>query len=188
MTVESLIRTDESLATLVQSGDTEAFGELVDRYESKLLRYGRKFLNDHADIQDLVQNIFIQSYQNIQSFDASLRFSPWIYRIAHNTFVNGLKKKKRSPFMLVDFDTFIAHPVYEDPTEREREQEDVKRLIELGLKQISQKYKEILILSFIEEMSYKDIADVLQIPIGTVGVRLIRAKKALREACEKIPQ
>ena len=89
--------TDEAIATRVQKGDSEAFGQLVERYEEKLMRYARKFLRDPDDAKDIVQEVFIKSYQNIQSFDATRRFSPWIYRIAHNEFVNAIKKRSRGP-------------------------------------------------------------------------------------------
>ncbi len=185
---EQLELTDETLAVATQNGDTEAFGTLVERYEQKLLRYGRKFLSNPDDIQDLVQNAFISAYQNIKGFDSRQRFSPWMYRIAHNSFVNGLRQKKRSPFISVDFDTFFSHPVYEDPTERERDQKEIKLMIDKGLEKISQNYREVLTLYFIEDMSYKDIADVLQIPTSTVGVRVKRAKEALKKACEQLDE
>jgi len=85
--------TDEEVAKRVQAGQSEAFGLIVERYEAKLFRYGKKFLSNHENIEDVVQEVFIKVYQNIQSFDSSQKFSPWIYRIAHNTYVNVLKKK-----------------------------------------------------------------------------------------------
>ena len=107
--------TDESIAVRVQGGDSEAFGELIERYQAKLSRYARKFLLDPDDAADIVQDIFIKSYQNIQSFDASRRFSPWIYRIAHNEFVNALKKRQsRRTVFTIDFDTLFPHLVAPD--------------------------------------------------------------------------
>ena len=107
--------TDEQLAVLVQQGDKEKFGILMKRYEDKLLRYGRKFLSGKENIEDVVQEVFIKTYENIRSFDTTQKFSPWIYRIAHNTFVNGLKSYLRNPLYLFDYDALISHPVYEDP-------------------------------------------------------------------------
>src|ERR1043166_6670972 len=102
--------TDEQIALAVQAGTTERFGELIERYEAKLLRYVRKFLLDPEDAQDIVQDTFIKAYENLQSFDASRRFSPWIYRIAHNEFVNALKKKQsRRTMFTIDFDTLFPH-------------------------------------------------------------------------------
>ena len=66
----------------------------MDRYQAKLLRYGRRFLAQDDHIVDVVQDVFIKTYENIQSFDATRKFSPWIYRIAHNAFVNEIRQKK----------------------------------------------------------------------------------------------
>lgn len=179
-------QSDEEVAKLVQKGDQEAFGILVERYEEKLLRYGRRFLSRSEDIEDIVQDVFMSCYQNLQSFDSSQKFSPWIYRIAHNAFVNGLRKNKRSPLVFVDFDAFVAHPIYEDPAPKEREQEEIKKMIEKGLASLSPKYREVLVLYYLEELSYKEIADIIKVPTGTVGIRIKRAKDALRSAYDQL--
>lgn len=176
---------DEELAGRVQAGDAEAFGELVDRYESKLKRYGRKFLSDPADLDDLVQDIFIRAYRNIQGFNTSMRFSPWIYRIAHNLFVNALRSRSRAPFIVIDFDTLLSHPVAAEETDTEATRGEMKRIVDHGLSLIPTHYREILLLYYEEELSYKEIGDVLKVPVGTVGVRLARAKAALRAAYQK---
>ena len=172
--------TDEEITARVQSGHADAYGELVTRYEAKLLRYGRKFLARDEDRQDIVQDIFISAYQNIQSFDTSQRFSPWIYRIAHNAFVNEIRKNERRPILPFDFDAIVPHIAYVDPAETEREQKDMRSYLEKGLESIPSKYREVLVLHYFEDMAYKDIADILQVPQGTVGIRLKRAKEALR--------
>ncbi len=177
--IEQLL--DEEIVLRVQSGDTESFGVLVERYEKKLLRYGRKFLSDRADVEDMVQDVFVRAYQNIKGFQKGGRFSPWIYRIAHNAFVNQLKKKSRQPFSFVDFDTVLSHPVYDDPAPREREAQEIKKMLDRGLEELAPKYREALVLHYIEDFSYKEIADVLEIPIGTVGVRVKRGRDALEK-------
>jgi RNA polymerase sigma-70 factor (ECF subfamily) len=181
-------QTDEAAAQRVQKGDAEAFGILVERYEAKLLRYGRKFLSRTDDIVDITQDVFMKTYENIQSFDPSLKFSPWIYRIAHNHFVNALRAQKRNPLVLVDFDTILAHPVYEDPAPREREEKEIGQMLDRGLQSLHPKYREVLVLYYIEELSYKEIADVLQVPLGTVGIRIKRAKEALKAACSDLKE
>ncbi len=176
---------DEELAKLVQKGETDKFGVLMERYQAKLFRYGRKFLYDSDNIEDVVQEVFIKTYQNINSFDTSQRFSPWIYRIAHNTYVNAIKKSSIGPTYLVDFDALVSHTVVDDPIVREKEQKEMKEVVDRGLSLIEPKYREILVLYFIEELSYKEISDILRIPIGTVGVRIMRAKEILRGEMEK---
>ncbi len=173
--------TDEELVPQIRNGDKELFGEIMERYEKKLLRYGRKFLSSKENIEDLVQEIFIKTYQNLKSFDTDQKFSPWIYRIAHNTFINGMKKNVRSPIYLPDFDTLVSHPVYEDPIHAERDRQEMRKVIDKGLDQLPDNYKEIIILYYMEELSYKEIADIVRIPIGTVGIRLKRAKDKLKK-------
>lgn len=178
---------DEELASLVQNGQSEKFGELMRRYSPKLFRYGKQFLRDIDNIEDVVQDVFIKTYQNINSFDATQRFSPWIYRIAHNTYINYIKKQNRGPLYLFDFDIVMSHTVSEeDPIIKEREQKEIKEIVEKGLSQIEPKYREILVLYYIEDLSYKEIADILQVPIGTVGVRVMRAKKILKEKYKEL--
>lgn len=171
---------DEELVALVQQGDAERFGTLMTRYEPKLMRYGSRFLAQKDDISEIVQDVFIKAYQNIQSFDASQRFSPWIYRIAHNSFVNELRRKSRNPIRLPDFDLLLSHSPAAESTDTESEHASLTRMVETGLETISPKYREVLVLYFMEELSYKEIADVLRVPVSTVGVRLARAKEALR--------
>lgn len=180
--------TDEQVVKLIQQGDKEKFSILIERYESKLSRYGRKFLSDKENIQDIVQDVFMNTYQNIQSFDTSLKFSSWIYRIAHNAFVNNLKKNSRNPLTLFDFDfdTLIGHSIHENPVLVEHEQKEIKKMVDTGLSGLSPKYKEIIILYYLEELSYKEISDILKIPTSTVGVRIKRAKESLKEVYEKL--
>ncbi len=178
--------TDEELAARVQKGETDIFGVLVERYQERLTRYGRRFLSREADVTDLVQDTFIRAYERLQSFDTLQKFSPWIYRVAHNVFVNEIKRASRNPLSYIDFDTLLTHPVYVDPLVEERESKEVHAALELGLQKLPPKYREVLVLYYIEDLSYKEIADVLEVPAGTVGVRLRRAKEALAKLPEVI--
>jgi RNA polymerase sigma-70 factor, ECF subfamily len=188
VTTASTQLSDEALAENVQKGDREQFGILVERYEKKLIRYGRKFLSGREDIEDLVQDIFIKSYQNIKSFKLSERFSPWIYRIAHNTFINGLKKNLRKPLTLFDFDEVFSHVAYEDPVEKDRDETEIREMVAKGLGELAPKYKEALILYYVEELSYKEIAEIVAVPIGTVGIRIKRAKEALKKIYQELKE
>ena len=171
---------DEELVAQVRRGEVEQFGILMARYEPKLMRYGSRFLTQGEDIRDTVQDVFIKTYQDIQSFDTSQRFSPWIYRIAHNAFANELRRKSRSPIRLPDFDLLLGHTPALESTDTESERASLIRMVETGLERIPPKYREVLILYFMEELSYKEIADVLRVPVNTVGVRIARAKMALK--------
>ncbi|MDQ5962646.1 MAG: polymerase sigma-70 factor, subfamily [Patescibacteria group bacterium] len=173
---------DEKLVERICQGDKELFGELIDRYEAKLTRYVKKFTQNVDDVSDIVQTIFIKGYTNLQSFDTSRSFNSWIYRIAHNESVNHLKKRGGEKVSFIDFDTFFPHPFAKETADKETLSGEEKQILEKSLKNISPKYREVLILYFYEELTYQDIADVLRIPIATVGVRIRRGKEALKEA------
>jgi RNA polymerase sigma-70 factor (ECF subfamily) len=150
--MEPDIETDEEFARKAQRGDSKAFGILVDRYQAKLLRYGKKFLSRQEDVEDIVQDVFVSAYRNIKAFDISQKFSPWIYRIAHNAFIDGMKKKSRSPFITMDFDTLLSYPICDESIEEKREQKEMKEVIDRGLGRLSQKYREAIILYYVEEL------------------------------------
>lgn len=172
---------DEELAESVQKGDLDAFGLLVSRYENKILRYGRRFLFRYEEIEDLVQEVFIKVYVNIRSFDSSRKFSSWIYRIAHNEFVNAIKKKDKKFLSFFDLDTFLPHPKAKEETDKDVVEKDIKSILDKSLDKLKPKYREILILHYLEALSYKEIADVLRIPPSTVGVRIKRGKDAIKK-------
>jgi RNA polymerase sigma-70 factor (ECF subfamily) len=181
-------KTDEEISIMVQQGDTEAFGVLVDRYESKIKRYARKFVSDREDISDLVQDVFIKAYTNIKSFNAERRFSPWIYRIAHNEFVNGLKKKLSDKLFPFDFDLLFPHPVAEETADSDAHKKELKHMMDKSIGTLSPKYREPLVLYYYEEMDYKEIAGILEIPTSTVGVRINRGKAILKNIIQELDQ
>jgi len=168
---------DKELVLRVRSGEVEAFGVLVEKYEAAMKRYARKFLFGYEDIEDAVQRVFIKAYVNIQSFDISRKFSTWLYRIAHNEFINVIKKKKREPLPLFNPDVIFPHPISKDNPDEAFERKEVLEF----LPRLKPKFREIIVLYFFEGLSYKEISEILHIPVSTVGVRLKRAKKALKQ-------
>ncbi len=180
------IQTDENLAKMVQKGDTAAFGELVTRFEKKLTRYAKRFLFDYNEAEDLVQEVFLKSYTNIQSFDTSRSFNAWIYRIAHNLFINEIKRKGKEPLPFFDPDTLFPHPVDAHKADDEVKEKELKEMMDKCLNKLKPNYREVMVLYYYEDLDYQKISDILQIPVSTVGVRLNRAKKELRDAYSKL--
>lgn len=177
--------TDEAVALRVQAGEQDAFGELIERYTAKLSRYARKFLFDTEDAADVVQDTFIKAYENIQSFDSTRRFSPWIYRIAHNEFVNALKKKQASRTVFTfDIDTLLPHLTASETADSAALERDVRSTLDAHLGELDPKYREPLVLYYLEGMDYKEISDILHIPVSTVGVRLARGRTILKKRAE----
>ncbi|MCA9356746.1 RNA polymerase sigma factor [Candidatus Nomurabacteria bacterium] len=179
-------RTDEEIAAVVQAGNIYDFGELVLRYEPKMMRYARKFLSCQEDIEDLVQDVFIKAYSNLQSFDTSLRFSPWLYRIAHNTFVNELKRKSRFSLGVFEADVLLPQLPAKESSDDQVLETELKGEMELHLAKLAPKYREVIILHYFDEFSYQEISDIMQIPITTVGVRILRAKNKLKQTLKKL--
>ncbi len=174
---------DEEIAERVQKGESEVFRLLVERYEPKMTRYARRFLFGGADAKDLVQDVFIKTYVNIRSFDVNQRFSPWIYRIAHNEFVNALAKRQKDKrnLSLFDLDVFFPHLLAKETADSEAGQKEMRAMLDRSLATLNPKYREPLVLYYFEEMDYRAIADVLHIPVSTVGVRLARGKAMLKK-------
>lgn len=178
-------RTDEEIARAVQEGSVYDFKELVKRYEEKMTRYARKFLFGAEDIQDLVQDVFVKSYINIQSFDTEKKFSSWMYRIAHNEFINALKKKGREKVFSFDFDVLFPHLVARETADEATNQKDMRETLNRSLDSIEVKYREPLVLYYFEELDYKEIAEILRVPVSTVGVRLKRGRALLKNIVRK---
>jgi RNA polymerase sigma-70 factor, ECF subfamily len=173
--------TDEKIVKQVQGGDIDMFGILIERYEAKIQRYARKFLSNNEDIKDLIQDVFTKAYINIDSFELNRSFSPWLYRIAHNRFINELKKNKAEPVFVFDIDVFFPHFFSDITPETEAIKSEVIKKIGGCINKIDLKYKEIIILYYFEDMSYKEISDILHVPIAAVGMRLNRAKKVIKK-------
>ena len=174
-------KTDEEIAVFVQQGESECFGLLVERYEAKIARYARKFLFDSEDSKDLVQEVFLKAYINIQSFDPARKFSPWVYRIAHNEFINAGKKRARIPVFTFDFDLLFPHPAASETADGEANRRDMRHILNQSLGKLDAKYREPLVLYYFEEMDYQEIAEILQIPVATLGVRLKRGRAMLHK-------
>ncbi|MFH1713078.1 MAG: RNA polymerase sigma factor [Candidatus Jacksonbacteria bacterium] len=177
--------TDEQIARLVQAGKIENFGELVKRYEAKMKRYAKKFLFAYEDAEDVVQEVFIKAYTNIQSFNSSKKFSPWLYRIAHNEFINAIKKRGKESLSFFNFDTLLPNITAKDNIKDEIDRQELRAVLNKCLDKIAPKYREPLVLYYFEGFSYKEIAGILRIPVSTVGIRLKRGKKLMKSLLPK---
>lgn len=173
--------TDEELVVRVQEGELFVFRELIERYEAKMLRYARKFLLDSDECQDCVQDVFIKAYTNLRSVDPDRKFSSWLYRVAHNEFINAIKKKGRERVVSLDFDALLPHLAGDiEGPEDAMHRAQVREQIEKHLAELDVKYREPLVLYYFQELDYKEIAEILRLPVATVGVRLRRAREKLK--------
>jgi RNA polymerase sigma-70 factor (ECF subfamily) len=167
--------------------NTMYFGELIERYNPMLLRYVmRRSYATKEDAEDIVQNSFIKMYRNINDFDSNLKFSSWAYRITHNSLIDWYRKEKTSPQLVITSnDENIFDSIAGDMNiEKDAMRKETKKEIESVIQTLDPKYQEVVMLRFFEDKSYDEIADILQIPPGTVAIRLSRAKKILQEVLQ----
>jgi RNA polymerase sigma-70 factor (ECF subfamily) len=191
MSLEQTQMIDEEDEEIVRRtlADKEAFVLLIERYEAKLMRYlTRLGVGLLEDREDILQNAFIKAYKNLNSFDPTLAFSSWMYRIAHNEAMSFFRSKHARPQVILNEESEALI------TELEDENADTSVLAEArlsrgeltkALETLPQSYRDALTLRFFEDRSYSEMSDILQVPIGTVSTLLYRAKRALRESLPK---
>ncbi len=181
---DPLTLTDEQLVALAL-GEDRYFETIVERYEKKLQYYIMRFINcSAADAEDIIQDVFVNAYRNLNGFDTSLKFSSWIYRIAHNEAINHLRRITARPAIVMDDEKFealaselnVEHEVGQS-MERERIREAIGRLDE--------KYREAIVLRYLEDKSYEEISDILRKPLGSVSSLITRAKRILAKEVEQ---
>lgn len=167
--------------------DLRNFEYLVERYEPLLLRYMKRITNvGREEVEDLLQDIFIKVYQNLNGFDQKLKFSSWIYRIAHNEIVNhAYKKKVRSVTTSIsDGNEHLLQQgkwTEENGAHFDLESKESGERMRDALMELPDKYREVLILKFFEDKSYREISDILKKPEGTIATLLNRAKKKFKK-------
>jgi len=179
------LKTDNELVILALE-NPDHFSCLTRRYESKLLHYIMRISRLGRDeAGDILQDVFVKTYYNLNGFDVSLKFSSWIYRIAHNQTVSEIRKKVARPsvsFEKEDIDRFEdAFDLVES-----FDQGIDKELINQALSSLDQHYREVLILRFLDEKDYVEIADILKKPVSTVGNLILRGKKLFKVEYEKL--
>ena len=157
---------------------------LIERYEKKLFIYIQRILYvNKEDTEDILQEVFIKAYRNLNSYDPKYNFSSWIYRITHNEAISFLRaNKKRQLDISNDMENNIFDTIASDiDIEKEAIKDwDSKRVHEV-LAKLDSKYREVLVLKYIEEKDYNEISDILQIPSGTVGSLINRAKDKFKK-------
>lgn len=169
---------DEEVVKIVRESDKNLYVEIIKRYETKLSHYLQKFSRNHDELEDILQMVFLKTYKNLYGFDIEKKFSPWIYRIAHNEALNYIRKNKiEINLESVEYKILDEKAGILSKLERKSIQKDVKD----ALSKLSSKYRDPLILHYLEGNSYEEISDILRINKNTVGILILRGKKKLKE-------
>lgn len=180
------IREDKELARRLKEGDSRAYDLLVDKYKAPLTYHIQKLARATVLSEDLLQEVFIKAFEHIQSYNEEYAFSTWIYRIATNHTIDFLRKKK--------IDAISIHEpisgkegdiqVREIPDEQFTADEPLlkaqrSQILHQAIAQLPDKYREVIQLRHMQEMSYEEISEVLSLPLGTVKAHLFRAREML---------
>jgi len=171
---------DAALIEATRNGDSHAFGLLVRAYQDRVYHVVRHWMGDHQEAEDLVQETFVQAYLKLASFRGASSFTTWIFRIAFN--LTATRRKKRRPTQLDP-----QSPLYERLSDRgETPEERLQReeragQVQAALAGLSDEYRAVLVLREMEDCDYESMAEILDLPIGTVRSRLHRARLELRD-------
>jgi RNA polymerase sigma-70 factor (ECF subfamily) len=176
---------DQRLIAECLEGRTHAFGQLVSRYQDRLYNTVLRLLGNAEDAQDAVQEAFLNAYQSLHAFKGDSLFFTWIYRIAVNTAIS--LKRKMKPFLRIQVGaegSSVIEPA--DPAEGNKpghamETAEEERKVHDALRRLSPEHRAVLIMKDMEGQKYEDMAEVLEVPIGTIRSRLHRARLELRD-------
>jgi RNA polymerase sigma-70 factor (ECF subfamily) len=182
---------EQALIDRVLSGEVEAFRPLVARYQRVTFSIALRMLGSRADAEDVTQQAFVDAFNALDSFQGDGRvnaFSTWLLRIAVNRSKDVLKSKKRTEESLEDDEVPGADAAFAyDPSNPEANASSGERRhhLESALLQVAPKYREVLILKDIEELSYEEIRGILQLPLTTLKIRVVRARAMLKDIIQR---
>ncbi|MDD5652306.1 MAG: RNA polymerase sigma factor [Candidatus Moranbacteria bacterium] len=187
--IEECEKTDDGDLVKLSLKNQDYFYCLISRYQKKLLRYIRRISSfSKEDAEDVLQEVFISVYKNLNEFDNDLKFSSWIYRIAHNKTVSQWRKLSARPKTVSGDDEdnnlfeFIAG---DDDIAKKLEKKCSSKRIRKIIFSLEEKYRDVLVLKFLEDKDYREISDILKKPMGTVATLISRAKKRFIEETKR---
>jgi RNA polymerase sigma-70 factor, ECF subfamily len=171
----------------VLKGDQDAFGEIVEIYKDKVYQISYRMLGNRHEAEDIAQEAFIRAYTNIHSFNIDLKFSTWLFRIATNLCIDRIRKKKPDFYLDAEVAGTDGLTMYSqiasntDLPEKQVESLELEESIQREILKLPDKYRSVIVLKYIEELSLIEISEILDIPIGTVKTRIHRGREALRK-------
>ena len=177
--------TDVELIAKAIGGREDGFEELVRRYQRPITNYVFRMLNDYESSLDVTQEVFIKVYNSLEKYSSEYKFSTWLYRIAHNAAIDHIRRRANNEQSI---ETENNDGVYQiqiespNPTpEQDRERSEWRTEIETVVKCLPSVYRELILLRHAQDLSYDEIAEVTNLPLGTVKNRLFRAREMMRE-------
>jgi len=180
---------DENLVLETLAGNQTSFQLLVERYQERIFSLARHYTRNATDVEDLVQDTFLKAYSRLDTFQRQSSFFTWLYRIAVNTILDGIKRRSRSPVRAVEDPEAVGAPGDPRAVGAPRisgpsagmEREEIARITQGILEEMPEIFRAVLVMREFEDLSYQEMAEVLQISIGTVESRLFRARARFKE-------
>jgi RNA polymerase sigma-70 factor (ECF subfamily) len=177
---------DFEIIRRILAGEQELYGVLQKRYKSVITTLIRKMIKDEDDVQDLVQETFIKAYNALERFQFGYSFSSWIYRIASNNCIDFMRKRR---FATVSIDQPLSGNSEDEYTFEIKDEtyladstmlsKEKSQILVSAIDSLPENYRQIIFLRHTEELDYQEIANKLEIPLGTVKAHLFRARKLL---------
>jgi len=180
---------DEELVALSLDGDEIAFGALVRRYQRRLTAFLGQLVGDMELARELSQEAFVRAWGALDRFDPSYRFSTWLFRIAHNLGIDHLRRRRLQTVSLYRQDSdgedveIAIVDLHKDPLGH-FENRELAGTIRAAIEGLRPEYRELVLLRHFGGLSYQDIADLKEMPLGTVKNKLFRAHSVLRRALQ----
>ncbi|WP_419882675.1 RNA polymerase sigma factor SigW [Peribacillus sp. B-H-3] len=171
----------------VLKGDQNAFSEIVELYKDRVYQLCYRMLGNSHEAEDMAQEAFLRAYINIRSFHIQMKFSTWLYRIATNLCIDRIRKKKPDYFLDAEvagtegLDLYSQIASESSNPEEELESMELRKTIQEEILKLPEKYRSAIVLKYIEELSLKEISEILDLPVGTVKTRIHRGREALRK-------
>jgi len=171
----------------VRKGNQEAFAQLMDLYKDKVYHIVYRMLGNVHESQDVAQEAFLRAYMNIDSYDINRKFSTWLFRIATNLAIDRIRKKKPDFHLedqvagTEDLTYYSQFSADEELPEDQVIQLEMQEWIQAEILQLPPKYRSAIILKYLEDLSLKEISEILNLPVATVKTRIHRGREALRK-------
>lgn len=174
---------DTDLVRETLEGQQLSFQLLVERHQGRLFAVVRNYTRNTAEVEDIVQDAFLKAFKRLDSFQHQASFSTWLQRIAINTALDFIKRLSRSPIRSVEDPEILAERVPQVLAPSARlEREEISKITHEALEELPEIFRSVIVMREFEECTYQEIADLLEISIGTVESRLYRARARFKEA------
>ncbi|NBC03898.1 MAG: sigma-70 family RNA polymerase sigma factor [Bacteroidetes bacterium] len=176
---------DDKLVERAIQGDQYAYKEIMDKYQKPLYFHVLKMVRNHEQVEDLVQEAFMKAFKNLDTYNTHYAFSTWLYRITTNHTIDYLRKKKlkttsmNEPVKTRDGEIEIQISDEQAKTDRKIIREQRKRIIHEAIENLPEKYRVVIEMRHLQELSYQEIANQLDLPLGTVKAHIFRAREML---------